>query len=88
MDCMEKTWLPFIQCKNLKCNVKPKANYAPIRKTQRLDPEKIRKKVELAIQRWNDGSLDFKNEGFEIDYEKIVEDFKNKKLGLPGFRQE
>lgn len=82
-----KTWLPRIKCGNFQCNVKPQTKYIPIRKSQREKIAVIREKIEKVIKLWNDGNLIFKNEGFELDYEKIVQNYKSGKLGLPGYRE-
>ena len=65
---MDETWLPKIMCKNSKCKVKPSTHYVPIRKSQRKDPKILKEKIEKVIERWNKGSLGFKNEGFILDY--------------------
>jgi hypothetical protein len=89
MDCSpDQTWIPKILCKNSNCQVNPQTKYIPIRKKQRENPIIIKEKIERLIKIWNDGNLDFNNEGFKIDYEKIVKDFQNGKLGLPGYRQD
>jgi hypothetical protein len=88
MDCnKETTWLAFIECPSLACKVQPKAKYVPIRKKQKENPQIIREKVERCIKYWNDGLLDFKNEGFSLDYEQIVKSHLEGKLGLPGHEQ-
>lgn len=88
MNCNEATWLVTIGCKNMKCHVQPSTKYIPIRKKQRQNAQEIRRKIEILIDRWNNANLNFKNEGFVLDFDKIVEDFLNGKLGLPGYRQE
>jgi hypothetical protein len=87
MNCKEKTWLAIIHCPNSQCMVMPKTRYVPIRKNQRRDAAIIRQKVEKVIKYWNDGNLSFKNEGFELDFDKIVEDYKTGNIGLPGYNQ-
>lgn len=86
MPCpQDETWLPVIQCANRECKVQPKTKHASIRKSQRFSTAIIRVKIETVINYWNSGNLTFNNEGFEIDFEKIVEDFKIGRLGLAGF---
>lgn len=89
MACPEnETWLPKIMCKNSECKVHPFTCWIPIRRKQRENVVVIKEKVERLVKIWNDGNLPYNKEGFEIDYEKIVEDYKTGKLGLPGYRQE
>ena len=85
---LNKTWLPRIECGSSECTVAPKSKYVPIRKNQRADPDIIRKKVETVISYWNSGNLAFNQEGFVLDFEEIADDFKTRKIGLPGHRQE
>ena len=88
MDCSDETWTPHIECQKSSCPVGPKSRHVPIRKAQRFDAEKIKAKVERAIGLWNGGNLPFNHEGFELDFDQIVKDFKVDRLGLPGYRQE
>ena len=82
---LDETWTPRIECKNHYCRVMPKTKFVPIRKKQRENAEILREKIERVIKFWNDGNLGFNNEGFELDYDKIVEDFKSGNIGLPGY---
>ncbi len=88
MICNDRNWCIYIECGNLACQVKPRTKYISIRKTQRECPEKIRIKVERVINIWNRGGLPYKNEGFALDFDEMVRDFKDGKIGLPGYRQE
>lgn len=89
MECpLNETWLAIINCSNVDCDVRAITRHVPIRKKQRENIQAIREKVERVVKFWNNGNLGFNNEGFEIDFEKIVEDYKTGKLGLPGHRQD
>lgn len=88
MDCNKDTWLPLVKCSNPKCFVNPKGKYVPIRNSQKEDVSIIKTKVEKSLAYWNDGDLGFIGEGFQLDYEKIVEDFRSGNLGLPGYSQQ
>lgn len=83
---IDKVWLPEVRCENYECKVRPKAKYVPIRKKQKLNKEIIKIKFEMSIAYWNDGNLMAATEGFEVDYDSIVENEMNDKIGLPGYR--
>lgn len=85
---LEDTWIPRIECWNHKCTVMPKSKFVPIRKSQRSSPEILEEKITKVVGFWNSGNCGYKNEGFMIDCEEIADDFKNRKIGLPGHRQE
>jgi hypothetical protein len=84
---LNQTWLPHIECLNVNCNVRPKSKPIPIRKGQRGSHAWLLIKIHRAVKLWNDTNLSFKNEGFELDLQKIADDFKSGKIGLKGYDQ-
>jgi hypothetical protein len=91
-----ETWCPRIDCANIDCEVQPttyranifKPRNISIRNKQRENISIIREKIERVIKMWNDGNLGFNNEGFTLDYEKMVKDYLSGKIGLPGYQQQ
>ena len=62
------TWLPYIQCQNHECHVRPKSQYVPIRKSQKYEWSLIREKIRLCIGKWNLENPCKEYEGLEFDF--------------------
>lgn len=92
LDCNEKVYeknfLVKIYCNNVKCNVQPCTKVIAIRKSQRKKVDWISKKIQMVVDIWNHGNMDYKGEGFCVDLEKIVKDYLDGNLGFSGYRQE
>ena len=81
-------WFITIKCEGEGCSISPSTKVISIRKTQRLSYDWIFMKIKKAVDSWNSGNLEFKNEGFYLDIEQAIQDFKDGKVGKPGFMQD
>lgn len=73
---IEGTWLPKIACKNGSCSVNPEGKPVAIRKTCKIDLERLKEKIILVVDSWNKTNPITATHGKEIDFDKIIEEGK------------
>ncbi len=72
----ELTWLPKICCENSKCLIQPQSKPVAIRKTCKVDLERLKKKIITLVDMWNTNNPITATHGKEIDFGKIIEEGK------------
>jgi hypothetical protein len=70
----EITWLPRIICFNRDCVMEVQTKYVPIRKSQKSNPEIIKRKLEKVISNWNENNPMVAFEGISLNFDEIAKE--------------
>lgn len=70
--CRDGTWLWDIRCINDTCKIKPKSPHVSIRKTTKYDFDKMLKKIDTLVSRWNIGLQETRFYPITIYFDKLI----------------